>query len=283
MKLFSNIGCKATLAGACLVLAGCGGSKPWPESPLYEPETDPASPAEFASAQDAMEAVEGNYAHYDVVAYAGETPNGPLNTFIVSYGFTRFDIEDGELISRDTFCFSEHKSNQNFTTRFSDEATQAIIPRSAAVDVWLDAEGVQVYRPRTPTLLGMDGDPDQPLPMDKNSPLIRDDDHDGKPGVTVDMRLFGFINAELYIARREIYETYMTLYQDGSLRGDVIDESEQLVIGASLGFLDQPNNPDQYPDPGMNPIILVPVADDFTRCDELKARRNELFPPSPKF
>ena len=37
-----------------------------------------------------------------------------------------------------------------------------------------------------------------------NDPLISDDDNDGKPGVTVVVRLFGFIEGEIYIARREI-------------------------------------------------------------------------------
>lgn len=278
-----NTALKAGMFGMCFLMAACDGNKQWPESPLYEHDLNPIPPDSFATVAEAMEAIAGNYAHYDVVAYAGDTPNGPLSTFIVSYGFTRFDIQDGQLVSQDTFCFSEHKSNQNFTTSFSDEATRAIIPRPAVVDVTVGIDGVGVYRPQTPTLLGIEGDPDLPLPMDKNAGSFVDDDNDGKPGVTVDIRLFGFLNAELYIARREIYETYMTLYEDGSLRGEVIDESEQLVIGASLGFLDKPNNPDQYPDPGLNPVILIPVADDFNDCDALKAARDELFPPSPRF
>jgi hypothetical protein len=37
----------------------------------------------------------GHYAHYDIVAYDGETANGPLSTFVISYGFTDLVIEDG--------------------------------------------------------------------------------------------------------------------------------------------------------------------------------------------
>ena len=62
--------------------------------------------------------------------------------------------------------------------------------------------------------------------MDRNDPLISDDDNDGKPGVTVVVKLFGFIEGEIYIARREIFKNDLTLYSDGSLRGNVIDDSE---------------------------------------------------------
>lgn len=119
--------------------------------------------------------------------------------------------------------------------------------------------------------------------MDRNDPLINDDDGDGKPGVTVFVRLFGLIEGEIYLARREIFQNHLTLYSDGSLRGAVTDDSEQLVIGASLALLDAPNNPDQWNDPGLNPIILVRVPDDIDTCEELMANRDAWFPPEPEF
>ena len=78
-----------------------------------------------------MAAMAGHYAHYDIVAYEGETANGPLSTFIVSYGFTDLVIEDGELVAYDSFCRAEYIANQNFDTIFSDAATQAIQPIGA--------------------------------------------------------------------------------------------------------------------------------------------------------
>jgi hypothetical protein len=230
-----------------------------------------------------MAAMAGRYAHYDVVAYDGQTPNGPLSTFVVSYGFTEFVIEDGQLVEYDRFCRAEHKANQNMTTTFPDAATQAIQPRSAVVEVYEENGAWKIWRPATPTLIGIDGDPDAPLSTDPDDPLINDDDNDGKPGVTVFVKLFNLIEGEIYIARREIFQTDLTLYSDGSLRGAVIDDSEQLVLGASLGILNVPNNPDQWPDPGLNPIILVPIPGDIDTCEELMALRDELFPPEPEF
>ncbi|MCB9850239.1 MAG: hypothetical protein H6817_05995 [Phycisphaerales bacterium] len=273
----------AIAIAGCLHLVGCSIPLPWPDSPLYEtPANDPDWVAP-SSKEEAIAALAGHYAHYDIVAYDGETANGPLATFIVSYGYTDLVIEDDELVAYDRFCHAEYIANQPFETIFSDAATQAIQPPGAIVDVYEEGGEWKVYRPATPTLNGIDGDPNEPLSMDRNDPLISDDDNDGKPGVTVVVRLFGAIEGEIYIARREIFANEMTLYADGSLRGNVIDDSEQLIIGASLAILDTPNNPPQRRDPGLNPIILIPVSDDVDTCEELMANRDTLFPPEPGF
>lgn len=266
-----------------LYLAGCALPRPWPESPLYE---TPASNGDWQPPADkaaAMEAIAGHYAHYDVVAYEGVTPNGPLSTFVISYGFTDFTIEDGELVEKDCFCSAEYKANQDFTTTFPDAATQAIRPRTAVVKLTLENGAWRIRRPATPTLIGVEGDPDQPLDLDPQNPLINDADNDGRPGVTVFVKLFGLIEGEIYIARREVFQNDMALFADGSIRGYVIDDSEQLVIGASLALLNVPNNPRQRRDPGLNPIILIPIAADIDTCEELLALRAALFPPSPDF
>ncbi len=283
MRMFFPLVSSTLTAAACLLIAGCSTPLPWPNSPLYEtPANDPNWVAP-ASKEEAMAAMEGHYAHYDIVAYEGETANGPLATFIVSYGFTDLVIEDGKLVAYDRFCSAKYIANQPFETNFSDAATQAIKPPGAIVDVYQENGAWKLWRPATPTLNGIRGDPNQPLSMDRNDPLISDDDNDGKPGVTVAVKLFGFIEGEIYIARREIFANDMTLYSDGSLRGNVIDDSEQLVIGASLAFLDTPNNPPQRRDPGLNPIILIRVPDDIDTCEELMAMRDSLFPPEPRF
>ena len=271
------------VVGGCLFFVGCSSPTPWPESPLYEtPSNDPNWEAP-TSKEEAIEAMAGHYAHYDVVAYDGETPNGPLSTFVISYGFTDLVVENGELVEYDRFCHAEQKANQNLVTAFPDEATQAILPRSAIVDVYEENSAWKIWRPATPTLIGIDGNPDMPLSMDPNDPLINDDDNDGKPGVTVFVKLFGLIEGEIYLARREVFQNDMTLYSDGSLRGTVVDDSEQLVVGASLGILNAPNDPDQWDDPGLNPIILVPISDDIDTCEELMGNRDSLFPAEPEF
>ena len=261
---------------------GCT-QKPWPDSPLYEPpENDPAWVPPVTAAE-AKAALQGHYAHYDIVAYIGQTPAGPMRTFIISYGFTDFTMQGNDLVEIDRFCHSVNKNNQPFTANLNDAATQAITPRTATVEVFQEAGAWKIMRPPTPTLIGINGDPWQPLSQNPNDPNINDADGDGKPGVTVHLTLYGFIKAELYIARREIFQNFLTLYSGGSLYGHVVDTSEQLVIGATLNLLNMPSSPPQYDDPGLNPIILIPVADDLDTCEELMANRDSLFPAEPAF
>lgn len=265
------------------ILAGCSMPAPWPASPLYE---DPANDPEWeppAELGEALAEMEGLYAHYDVVAYDADTPAGPFRTFVISYGFTELILEEGALVQYDRFCHAEYAANQPIETIVPDAFTQAILPRTAVVAVAQENGDWVLRRPATPTLIGIDGDPDQPLPIDPDSPLGNDADGDGKPGVTIFMTLYGLIDAELYIARREIFENEVQLFSDGSLRGTVTDSSEQLVIGATLGILDTPNNPPQWPDLGLSPLILIPAPDGLDTCEELMAMRDELFPAEPSF
>ena len=118
-------------------------------------------------------------------------------------------------------------------------------------------------------LLGIEGDPSKPLSEDPNDPLLIDPDNDGHPGVTVEINIGNFIKGEIYITRREIYSNFLTINQDGSITGYVKDDSEQFVVGASMKILAQPSNSIQNPDPGMNPVILIPIDPEIDTAEEL--------------
>jgi len=78
-------------------------------------------------------------------------------------------------------------------------------------------------------------------------------------------------------------QNFVTLYSDGTLQGHVVNDSEQLAIDAFPSILNVPNTPAQFDDPGLNPIILMPLPEHTTTCEELMAYRDELFPPEPEF
>jgi hypothetical protein len=256
----------------------------WPDAPLYEiPDFDP----EWNQPQDveaAKESIVGHYAHFDVVAYEDATTNTPMRTMIVSYGFTDFYLEDGNLYQRDEFVHAEQKINQRFIeSGFRDEAVREIKPRVQQVDVSFVDGRWHVYRPATPTLLGIDGDPSLPLSQDPNDPNITDPDKDGKPGVTVDITIGKIIKGEIYIMRREIYSDHLILHSNGTLYGHVEDSSEQFVIGASLKILEQSSNAIQYGEIGLNPIQLIPISSDINTPEELMKHQHRLFPEEPEF
>jgi hypothetical protein len=272
------------IAISMMSLGSCSNPLPWPESPLHELSQAPPGPGYPATREEAIATIAGRYAHYDVVAYEDLSTNTPMRTFIVSYGYSSFEERDGRLFQTDEFLFASYHLNQKSVhTSFDPSAVKAIKARVQEVELTLEDGLWRLYRPESPVLLGIAGDPEQPLSTDPDDPAIIDADGDGKPGVTVDINIGGIIRGEIYITRREIYRNHLTLQGDGRITGWVEDLSEQFVIDANMKILRQPSNNVQVADPGLNPIILVPVNDGMSGLEALMDRRDELFPPEPDF
>jgi hypothetical protein len=245
------------------VLAGCGGSSS---------EADTATTSVGGR-------LAGRYAHYDVVAYQSTD----MKTLIISYGFTDLAEEGGSLVATDSFCSSEHRSDQPISVELSDTATRAITPVPTPVTLTVTDGRARISRPETPTGIGVDlEDPaNDPLPTDPNDPRIADDDNDGKPGVTATVRVSEDLSGEIYLARREIFAYVVEEQADGSLTGTVDDRSEQLVVAATDDIFLTQAEWVQYEDRAKSPIILIPVDGDWD-CDRLMAERPRLFPPTPE-
>jgi hypothetical protein len=236
------------------------------------------------SEAEAKAALLGHYAHYDVVTYEDQGTKTPMKTFVVSYGFTDFVERDGKLLQVDRFVHASHKINQvGIESSFPDAAAEAIAPRVQEVRLYEEGGAWRVYRPESPVLLGVAGDPSQPLSRDPKSGLLLDPDGDGHPGVTVKLTIGGIIRGRIYITRREVYRDFLALHADGRWIGHVEDLSEQFVVGANLSVLRQESHNRQVPDPGLNPVVLVRVPESVTTWRDLEAIRDSLFPPEPAF
>lgn len=226
-----------------------------------------------------LEQLAGRWAHYDVVAYEGDV----IKTLVISYGFNDFSVGDGEVIDAASFCFAEQRSDPPIETSLSDKATQAIKPPATAISV-TDVDGtLRIGRTPTPTPVGirLDDPANESLPTDPSDPRIVDDDGDGNPGITVNIRVSDDLSGELYIARLEVFAYEAALVEPDRLVGTVTDDSEQLVIGATDPiFMSSNANWAQHPDRSKSPMILVRVDDDWD-CDRLAAERDALFPPTP--
>lgn len=271
------------------LLMACGGetiSRPevTDAEPQAEIDLEPAATAEstavpFIAGEDELV---GRWAHYDVVAYEGDT----LKTLIISYGFNDFAAVDGELVDSASFCFSEQRTDQAIRTSLSDAATQAIRPPTTLVEID-EVDGVlRIRREATPTPVGirLDDPANESLPTDliADDPRIVDDDGDGNPGITVTVEVTPELVGEVYIARREIFAYEALLVEPDVLQGTVSDQSEQLVIGASAPiFAISDGDWMQMPDLARSPILLKRV-DSSWDCERLAAERDELFPPTPE-
>jgi hypothetical protein len=265
-------------------LNSCSRPLEWPESPLYDFEQGESQPTQPTDLESARKAIVGHYAHYDVVSYEDKTTRTIMRTFIISYGFTDFYLKDGKLMQSDRFVHAEQKlSKKNAKSVFSDEAVQAIQPRVQEVELSCKDGKWHIYRPATPSLLGIEGDPFKPLSTDRNDPNLTDPDQDGHPGVTVQIRVGKFFKGEIYLTRREIFSNYLTLNNNGTLSGTVVDRSEQFVVGASKKILNQESHSIQHPDSGLSPVLLVKVDPSINTPGELMRIRDEIFPEEPEF
>jgi hypothetical protein len=256
----------------------------WPESPLYVFENSVFDTTLFSDREKVLNEIVGHYAHYDVVAYEDTTTRTTMRTFIISYGYTDLYLEDGRLMQSDRFVHAEQKlSRKKAKSVFSDAAVQAIKPRVQEVELYRKDGIWQLYRPATPSLLGIEGDPLKPLSTDPNDPNLTDPDKDGHPGVTVSISVGKFFKGDIYLIRREIFINYLTFNNNGTLSGYVIDKSEQFVVGASKKILNQKSNQFQYPDNGLNPLLLVKIDPSIDTPEELMEIRDKIFPVEPEF
>jgi hypothetical protein len=279
LRLFAAF---ALLASSLTLAIGCSKPLELPPTPLYDFGTPRVSAG--VSEEQARASLLGHYAHYDVVAYEDRSTKTPMKTFVVSYGFTDFVEKDGKILQIDRFVHASNKINQRgVESSFPDAATEAIAPRVQEVRLYEEGGAWRVYRPESPLLLGVGGDPSRPLSRDPKDPLLMDPDGDSHPGVTVRIAIGGLLKGQLYITRKEIFRNYLALYQDGRWIGRVEDLSEQFVLGASMAILRQESNNRQIPDPGMNPIVLVRVPESVSTWKDLGAIRDALFPPEPIF
>lgn len=267
-----------------LVLNSCSRPLDWPSSPLYVFEKSGQDTIQPSDRESALKEIVGHYAHYDVVLYEDTTTRTVMRTLIVSYGFTDFYLEDGRLMQADRFIHAEQKlSRKNARSSLSDCAVQAIKPRVQEVELFRKDGRWHIYRPESPSLLGIVGDPSKPLSDNPLDPKITDPDNDGHPGITVHISVGKFFSGDIYLIRREIYSDHLTLNLNGTLSGYVIDRSEQFVLGASKRILKQKSHNVQHPDKGLNPVLLIKIDPGINNASELMKIRDSIFPKEPEF
>jgi hypothetical protein len=265
----------AASASLALLMAACGSSGSDGTAPEDEADTTTAASGLPEGAEDLV----GRYAHWDVVAYEDET----MKTLIISSGFADLEIRDGEMWNQMTFCHADTVMDQPIDVAISDAATQAIKPIATPVEVTLVDGKLHVSRPATPTGIGIEfEDPaNDELPTDPNDPRIFDADGDGNPGVTSTVKVSEDLQAEIYLARREIFAYDVTQVDPDRLEGSITDNSEQLILGASDPAFETSAQWVQVDDPERNPVIWQRVEQDWD-CDRLAEERASLFPPNPK-
>jgi hypothetical protein len=161
------------LGAPVLLASACARPLALPRSPLYD-FGEPRS-SKGIGEQEARRTLIGHYAHFDIVTAGDDSTKTPMRTFVVSYGFTDFMERDGKILEIDRFVRASQMINQKgVKSSFSDEASSAIAPREQEVRLYEEGGVWRVYRPESPFLLGIAGDPSLPLSKDPKDPRLLD-------------------------------------------------------------------------------------------------------------
>ncbi len=185
------------------------------------------------------------------------------------------DQSGSALTLRGAYCLAEFDNGPALTTTTDSQFLRALDPVTvaAAIDAsgcfaqsWsTEVHGVRLDCPET-----------DPLPTDAGDPRVRDDDHDGNPGITVHARAFGFIAGDVYIIQRLRTRLVGNVVSPDRIEGYVEGSVEQVILGATnslfLGTVSSQPNPVRS-----HSYFVLRRVNPAWACDEILFDRAALF------
>jgi hypothetical protein len=197
------------------------------------------SPAQSARGADEAWLPEGSYRLAVRFASFVTLPIvGRVDTVTVSLSRVQVRYWQGQGTQTSRICamwdasardFSRVRYPRAFLASLATLDTRPLTRRSPAGDVTYEAD-------LGPQFVGMaEG---ATVPRDADDPAVRDDDRDGRPGVTLPLRLPGFPDAELWIAQRSHLVLRGRLVAPGRVEGGVVVRAfEQAILAARPSLL----------------------------------------------
>ncbi len=224
-----------------------------------------------------LEELAGYYAEKSVVASLSSVPGiGQFQNTGTYYGLTEIRFEDGALVATSISCRSVLESTSPIKTSMDDAVVQSLPPFIGELAVESTGGALKLTREEVVMPLGvrLDDPWNDPLPTDKDDPRIWDQDEDGHPGISVDLKGMG-LSGKVFAIRKERGYWSVVLQDDGRLVGQIFDSSEQEIIGATNPVLKVDIEDEPDPDPKKNTFELIPLGSKYD-CDRLIAELDEI-------
>jgi len=198
-----------------------------------------------------------------------------------SYVVQRVDVEQAgaSLAMTDQYCFTViEESSSLAATQIPEAFMRALrpLPRTATLleeggktlfeqARYLEVRGAVLENPETDV-----------LPVDAEDPRVIDQDEDGFPGMTVNVRLFGLLEAQIYVVQRVQYELQGVVVSPDRVSGLIQWSDEQNVLAATSSLLLAGADSEQDPDPSRHVFVMV-RADEEWNCPWLEEHWREIF------
>jgi len=198
-----------------------------------------------------------------------------------SYVVQQVEIEqvDDSLTMTDRYCFTfiEDSSSlaiteipASFMAALRPHPREAVLSETDGEIAFIQQRYIEV---RGAVLDDMLGDA---LPVDPNDPRVFDQDEDGFPGMTVNVNLMGFIEAQIYVVQRVQYQLSGIAVSSDRIEGTIEWADEQIVLAATNPMLMADST--GYPDPDLSKHIFIMLrAQEEWTCEWLLEHWREIF------
>ncbi len=212
------------------------------------------------------------------VTTVAESSAGPVGTIEVR---TRaYQVVDVEQRGRDinlevqTCSLVMSDDSSMVSTGFSDELASTLDHRSRSGRLHQRNGAWFLSIDRDWELLGMtmEAPEQEQLPESIDDPRVFDQDGDGNPGFTIEVQ--GFIDGEVYVARRGWDQFLGRINGEESIQGRVKWHSEEKVLDASRRMLR--SSPDSVANSEDSRFRMQRINDDIG-CDIVEQRKGQLF------
>jgi len=198
-----------------------------------------------------------------------------------SYVVQRVSIEqdDDLLTMTDSYCFTVIEDTSLLATTEIPAAFMAALrpaPREATLS---DQDGeITFIQQRYTEVRGatLDDDVTDKLPIEPDDSRVLDQDEDGFPGMTVNVNILGFIEAQIYVIQRVKYALSGIVISSDRIEGVIEWSDEQVVLAATNPLLmaDSTGYPD--PDPSRHIFAMIRAQEAWT-CEWIAEHWREVF------
>ncbi len=176
--------------------------------------------------------------------------------------------EEGEwLKGTGTLCDVQIRSSSKLVKTILPAAFRTALP-AVVTNARLTKQGGTIHFEQPPQTLvlgaNLKNDESDALPTSPSDPRVRDDDKDGKPGVTVQIE--GIVSGEIYLVQRST-SRLSGHATPGGFHGEIEFTNDQEILNATTSVLKR--NPSAKPDPSRSGFILQKV-DPKTTCTEAR-------------
>jgi len=240
-------------------------------------------PCLWAAAQDAIPAridLSGTWAEIQVCSELETLPIvGRLTGTSTTLLRVVMEQTGNSLVIRETYCSTKIDTGTVIaSTAIPDAFLRSLGETARPASLDLSGTAVRFVQPwytevRGAHLLDPENDP---LPTSPDDPRVFDQDGDGKPGLTVRLRVMGIVSGEAYVVQRVRYRMTGTVVSPDRIDGLIEWTNEQVTIGATNRLFEANTSGEPNPDAQKSYFVLQRI-DPSVTCTKIVKNWRSLF------